>query len=95
MPRPETFHRDERVKSTGTSSPAVVSNTHPGLQHVFVDPRVAEVPPRQVHVHLTQETVASKRVIVPHRHIQSLTFQQLQSGFKLRTDKLATMALAR
>lgn len=95
MPGPEMFHREVRVKSTGTSSTAVVSNTHPGLQHIFVDLRVAKVPPRQVHVHLAQETVPSKRVIVPHRHIQSLTFQQLQRGFKLRMDKLATMALAR
>lgn len=89
------FHRDKRVKSTGADSATVVGDTHPGLQHVFVDPRVAKVPPGQVHVHLAQETVASKRVIVPHRHIQRLTFQQLQRGLKLRTDKLATMASAR
>lgn len=95
MPGPERFHRDGRVKSTGASGDAAVGNTHPGLQHVFDDPRVAEVPPRQVHVHLAQESVASKRVIVPHGHVQSLTFQQLQGGFKLRTDKLATTALAR
>lgn len=83
------------ILNTGSTIQIFNEEQHPYLlqvlyhcfQGIVIHLCVAEVPLRQIQVHLTKEAVPPKVIIVPHRDIKFLTLQSLHGNFKLQRGR--------